>query len=147
MTALTVASIISKLLQAQWSLSSPAATDIIWTDTKPDTMQLAQWTKNVEISVYNPANPNTTRMLTRELWEMTENVYVDIYVRVTGTVDVAAATREAIRQECYRIVHVNQTSIQGQKTVDIIREPHKLESPEIARLCLQLACVSWDIRA
>jgi hypothetical protein len=145
-TPSNVISTISQVLQVCWSLSSPAKGDILWTDNKPDTMQLPQWTKNYVIAVYNPSNPVSTKMLTHELWEITENVHVDIYTRVTSTVDAAAAVRETIREECYRILHVNSLNVQGLKTVDIIREPHKIESPELVRLCILVAAVSWDIR-
>jgi hypothetical protein len=146
MTVQTVASIISQLLQANWSLQNPAKTDILWADTKVDTMQMAQWTKNCVVAVYSPPNPVVSKPLCRELWEITENVYVDLYVKVTSTADAAAQVREAIRQECYRISHTQEFKVQGQKTVDIVREQHKIESPEAVRLALQFACVSWDIR-
>ena len=145
-TPSNVVSVISQLLQANWSLGSPAKGDILWTDNKPDTMQLPQWTKNYLIAVYNPSNPVTSKVLARELWEITENVHVDIYIKVMGTVDAATVTREIMREECYRIMHVNQLSVPGQKTADITREVHKIESPEIVRLCLLVAAVSWDIR-
>lgn len=145
-TPSNVVSTLSQLLQANWSLSSPVAGDILWTDNKPDTMQLPQWTKNYLIGVYNPSNPVSTKVLARELWEITENVYVDIYIKVTSTVDAATAIRESIREECYRIMHLNQLNVPGQKTADIVREVHKIESPEIVRLCLLIAAISWDIR-
>jgi hypothetical protein len=146
MTVQTLAAALSQVLQNNWSLQSPAKTDILWTDTKPETMQMPQWTKNFVIGVYSPSNPAVTKALCRELWEITENVYVDIYVRVTSTVDAAVSIREAMRLECYRISHVNEFQVPGLKTVDIVREPHKIESPEVVRLCLQSAAVSWDIR-
>ena len=146
MTVQTLAAVLSQVLQNSWSLQSPAKADILWTDTKPETMQMPQWTKNYVIGVYNPSNPAVTKPLCRELWEITENVYVDIYIKVTSTIDAAAAVREAMRLECYRISHVNEFQVSGQKTVDIVREPHKIESPEVVRLCLQIAAVSWDIR-
>lgn len=146
MTAQTLAAAVSQLLQTNWSLTTPAKGDILWTDTKPDLMQMPQWTKNVAIGVYNPQNPVSTRPQCRELWEITENVYVDIYVKVITTVDAAASTREAIRQEVYRISHTQEFQVPGQKNIDITREPHKIESPEMVRLCLQIAAVSWDVR-
>jgi hypothetical protein len=142
----TVAAVISQLLQAQWTLTNPAATDILWTDTKSDLMQMPQWTKNYAVGVYSPPNPVSSKPLCRELWEITENVYVDIYVKVTGTVEAAAQIREAMRDECYRIVHTQEFQVPRQKTVGIVREPYKIEGPEAIRLCLQIAAVSWDIR-
>ena len=146
MTAQTLAAVLSQVLQSNWNIQNPAKTDILWTDTKPETMQMPQWTKNYVVGVYSPSNPAAAKVLCRELWEITENVYVDIYVRVTSTVDSAVAVREAMRLECYRISHVNEFQVSGQKTVDIVREPHKVESSEVVRICLQIAAVSWDIR-
>lgn len=146
MTTQTLAAALSQVLQNNWSLQNPAKTDILWTDTKPDTMQMPQWTKNYVVGVYNPSNPAVTKALCRELWEITENVCIDIYVRVTSTIDAAASIREAMRLECYRISHVSEFQVPGQKNIDVVREPHKIESPEVVRICLQIAAVSWDIR-
>ena len=146
MSTQTVAAVISQLLQNNWSLSSPAVSDILWTDTKVDTMQMAQWTKNYAISIYSPQNPVSTKPLCRELWEITENVHVDIYVKITSTPEAAGTIREAIRLECYRISHTKEFQVSGQKTVDIVREPFKVEGPEVVRLTLQIQAVSWDIR-
>jgi len=141
-----LAETISKLLQDNWALSSPAVGDILWTDTKPDTIAMPQWTKNYLIGIYNPQNPVSARALCRELWEITENVFIDIYLKVTTTPEAADRIREAIRQECYRISHTQQFQAAGQKTIEITREPYKVESSEAARLVLQVAAVSWDIR-
>jgi hypothetical protein len=146
MSTQTLAAVLSQILQSNWTLSSPSESDILWTDTGPDAMQMPQWPKNYVIAVYSPPNPIVTRVLCRELWEITENVYVDIYVKVTTTPDDAAAVREALRFECYRIVHTQGSQVPGQKTVDIVREPHKIESSEMERLTLEIAAVSWDIR-
>lgn len=137
---------VSKLLQNNWGLSSPSVADILWTDTKPDTMTMPQWTKNYLIGVYNPQNPVSARALCRELWEITESLFIDIYVKVTSTPQAANRIREAIRQECYRISHTQQFQALGQKTIEITREPYKVESSELTRLVLQVAAVSWDVR-
>jgi len=146
MTAQTLAAALSQLFQNNWSLSSPAVGDILWTDTKPDLMQLLQWTKNYVVGLYNPPNPVVTKALCRELWQIFEHVYADVYVKVTSTVDAAAVIRETIRGEIYRIAHTQEFQVAGQKNVDIVREPHKIESPEMVRLAIELAGESWDIR-
>jgi hypothetical protein len=146
MTAQTLAAALSQLFQSNWSLGSPAVGDILWTDTKPDLMQLPQWTKNYVVGVYNPPNPVVTKPLCRELWQIFEHVYADVYVKVTSTVDAAAVIRETIRAEIYRIAHTQEFQVAGQKNVDIVREPHKIESPEMVRLAIELAGESWDIR-
>ena len=138
--------IISKLLQDNWCLQSPAVGDILWTDTKPDLMQMPQWTKNCVVGVYNPPNPVVTKPLCRELWQIIEHVYADIYVKVTTTVDAATVIRESIRHEIYRIAHTQEFQVPGQQNVDIVREPHKIESPEMVRLAIELAAETWDIQ-
>jgi len=107
----TAASVISQLLQENWSLQSPAKTDIYWADTKVG--------KNFVIACYSPSGPVQAVPLSREAWQKTEQVMVDILVKVTGTVDDACTLRETMRNEVYRITHLVELSTPGYPDVHV----------------------------
>jgi hypothetical protein len=143
----TAASVISKLLQENWSLLSPAKTDIYWADTKVEAMDWMKVGKNFVIACYSPSGPVQAVPLSREAWQKTEQIMVDILVKVTGTVDDACTLRETMRNEVYRITHLVELSTPGYPDVHVQREAYKTESSELARLVIQVSLISFDIKS
>jgi hypothetical protein len=144
---LTASGTIKQLLQQQWSLTNPAASDIDWTDTKFDAAGFPGAGKSFVIACYSPTGPVQTEPLSREAWKKTEQVIVDIMVKITGSPEDACNTRESMRGEVYRIIHASEFTVPGFVDVYPVREPYKVESGEWARLAIQFACVSFDIRS
>jgi hypothetical protein len=140
---------ISQLLQASWTLSSPSKTDITWTDTKPETVDginSALGINNYLIGCYNSTGPVSAEPLSREVWQKTEQVTVDIIVKVgTNTPEVTNSTRDAMAGEVYRIIHSGQFMISGISAAYISKETFKVESTELSRLALQVSCVSFNV--
>jgi hypothetical protein len=69
---------------------------------------------------------------------------VDVYVKVASTPGAAADTREAVKEEIYRIIHLEEFEI-GLADVYVERESNKVEGPDLVRVTLQVACVSFHI--
>lgn len=135
-------SIISQLLQDEWSLSSPDVDDIGWSSTRVEAMDFTKIAKNFFVACYNLMWPVNARPYTVALWWVEENVIVDILVKVTSSVDDAADLRELIRSEIYRIIHENETNIDDFILVRITREPYKVEAPDIVRETIQVTCTA-----
>jgi hypothetical protein len=135
---------ISGLLQSSWSLSNPAKASISWTDTKPETVD-AIGPNNYVVACYNSPGPVSAEPLSREVWQKTEQVTVDIIVKVTGTPEAANTIRDAMATEVYRIIHSGQFTITGVAAAYISKEAYKVESTELSRLALQVSCVSFDV--
>jgi len=148
MSSSDIPSIISALLQAQWSLSSPSASQILWAATRVDSALFLAGSQAYAIGAYNPASPTAVDVLSRELWQETERVHVDVYVKVASPATPATATltREAIKNEVYRILHLNQLTITGIKEAFIERELNKVEGTDLVRITLQIACVNFHIQ-
>ncbi len=144
---MTAALATCQLLQQNWSLQSPAASDIYWADTKVEAMDWTKVGKNFVIACYSPSGPVQAVPLSREAWQKTEQVMVDILVKVTGTVDDACTLRETMRNEVYRIMHKVELSTPGYPDVHVQREAYKTESGELARIVIQVALVSFDIKS
>jgi hypothetical protein len=73
-------------------------------------------------------------------------VIVDVYTKVTSTPGAAADTREAVKEEIYRIIHLEEFE-SGLADVYVERELNKVEGPDLVRVTLQIACVSFHILA
>ena len=147
MSASDIASTISTLLQAQWSLGSPSAQQIQWTTTRVDSATLLQQTSfSYTIATYNPSSPTAVDVLSRECWQETERIHVDVFVKVSGTPATATQTREAMKNEVYRILHLNQLTISGVEEAYIERELNKVEGLDLIRITLQVACVNFHIQ-
>jgi hypothetical protein len=140
------AQVISQTLQSNWSLSSPKASDISWPCTRFESADLTKITQNYVVACYNPASPVASEPLSREVWQLTEDVVVDVIVRVTGTAQQALDARESVRLEIYRILHSNELSIPGIPVAYVAREPYKVESPDLARIALQVKCKTFHIK-
>ena len=142
------ASAISALLQAQWSLSNPTAAQIAWMITRVDSATFLSASQSCAIGIYNPASPTTVIPMCREAWQEIERVHVDILVKVASTSTPAAATvtREALKLEVYRILHLFQLRITGIQDVYIERELNKTEGQDLVRITLQVACLNFHVQ-
>jgi hypothetical protein len=70
---------------------------------------------------------------------------VDVYVKVATTQDAAAGTREDMRNEIYRILNSKTIPINGLLDWYVDRETTKVEGPDLVRLTLQVACVTFNL--
>jgi hypothetical protein len=138
-------STISLLLQQNWSLSTPGKDDIYWADTRVETMDFAKVGKNYVVACYSPSSPVASVPLSREAFQKTEQVVVDLVVRAVTSINDACTVRESMRREVYRIIELFQFKIQGVANAYVSREAYKVESSELARLALQVSCVSFDV--
>lgn len=145
MSAHDNAYIISQALQANWSLSSPAKTDIFWATTRVDSATFLAAGKNYAIGCYNPSSPTQVSPLCREVWEQIERVMVDIFVKVLTTPAAATDVRKSIKDELYKTLHTQEFQI-GPRDVYVERESNKVEGPDLVRLTLQVACKNYDIQ-
>ena len=139
--------LIMQTLQAQWSLISPGVNDIYWVDTRVETLDFAKVSKNYVISCYSPTGPSMTTPLSREAWLKTEQIIVDLIVKVTSSVDDAAGIRENMRREVERIVHEKELSIPGVPEAYVSRGPYQVEGPDLVRVSLQISCRSFQIKS
>ena len=147
MSASDIASTISALLQAQWSLSSPTVAQILWTMTRVDSALFLSGSQAYAIGTYNPSSPTTVDVLSRECWQETERVYIDIIIKVVASTPLAATeTRETMKNEVYRIMHLNQLTISGVSEAYIERELNKVEGTDLVRITLQAACLNFHVQ-
>jgi hypothetical protein len=142
--------LISQLLQANWPATAegllPAKSSITWAFTRFEAMQDVP--SGYVISCYNPGGPVTGDALSREVWQFLEDVVVDILVPVSGATANVLQIREAIRQELYDILHLNQFSVPGfGGDVYPLREKEKVESPQLMRISVIVRCRSFHIIA
>jgi hypothetical protein len=137
--------LIMQTLQSNWSLSSPGQTDVYWVDAKVEMMDWAKLGKNVVVACYSASGPVQAVPLSREVFQKTERVTVDLIVRVSTSVDDALNIRENIRAEVYRIIETTQFTIPGVANAFVSRESYKVESGELARLTVEVTCVSFDV--
>lgn len=141
------AAIISGVLHDNWSLASPAVGDILWATTRVNAALFLSSGKNYAVSCYNPASPTQVAPLSREVWQQIERVMVDVYVKVATTEADATAARENVKVEIYRILHAQELKISSVKDAYVERESNKIEGPDLVRLTLQVACVSFHVTA
>jgi hypothetical protein len=139
------AAVLSSALQANWQLVSPALSDILWESTRVDSATFLQSCKNYAVCCYNPASPTSVAALSREAWQRVERVMVDVYVKAASTPEVAADTREVMKQEIYRIIHLKEFKI-GPADSYVERESNKVEGPDLVRVTLQVACVDFHVQ-
>ena len=139
--------LIMQTLQQQWSLSSPAATDIYWSSTRFETVDFEKAGRNFVVACYSPTGPSQTSQLTREVWLKTEQVLVDILVKVAGTVDDAVAARENMRKEVERIIHTSEFNIASLAEAVVSREPVQVEAQNLVRVSVQVSCKSFQVKS
>ena len=137
---------ISNILQSQWSLSSPSASQVQWSTTRVDSALFLQSSEQYAIGCYNPPSPTTVEPITEGAWRVTERVMIDIIIKVPpgNTAAQMLQTRENMRLEVYRIIHHNETSISGIGDAYVERETNKSEGPDLLRITLQVACITFN---
>ena len=143
------ASVLSSALQANWPLSSPAVSAILWSTTRVDSALFLQSGQNYAIGCYNPSSPTQVTPLSREAWQEVEHVLIDVYVKVasSSTPAAAAVVRESIKQAIYTVLHTQELQIPGIVDVYVERETGKNEGPDLVRITLQVACVNFHVVA
>jgi hypothetical protein len=139
------ASVLSSALQANWQLSSPKTSDILWSITRVDTATFLSSSKSYAIGCYNPPSPTQVTPLSREVWQQVERVLIDVYVKVVTSPADATVVRESMKQAVYATLHVQELKIQGIVDVYVERETGKNEGPDIVRVTLQVACVNFHV--
>jgi hypothetical protein len=137
--------LLMQTLQSNWSLSSPGQTDVYWVDAKVEMMDWAKLGKNIVVACYSASGPVQVVPLSREVFQKTEKVIVDVIVRVLTSVDDTLRMRESMRAEVYRIIETTQFAIEGVANAFVSREPYKVESSELTRLTVEVTCVSFDV--
>jgi hypothetical protein len=137
--------LISQVLQVNWTLASPAASDILWETTRVDTVSFLASSKKQGVSCYNPTGALQNDPLSREAWLEHERIIVDVLVKVSTTPQAAADVRKLIRDEVYRILHTKELGISGIADVYVEREITKVEGSDLVRLTLQVACVNFHV--
>jgi len=138
-------SALSQALQSNWSLSSPAKTDIDWAVTRVDAATFLNQTKNYAVCCYNPSAPKNVEVLSREVYRNTEHVIVDVFIKVSAGTAAAASVRDSVVTELYRIVHSQEFKIGTLKDVYVERESVKAEAADLVRGALQIACVDFHV--
>lgn len=142
------AQVISTMLQAKWNLSSPTVAQIFWATTRFQTMDFEKMTNSYAIACYNPGSPVASDALAREVWQMVEDVVVDIIVKVgSGPVLQALDARENMKQQVYSIIHANEFKLSGCVDVYPMREHTKVESPDLVRLAIVIKCKSFSVQS
>jgi hypothetical protein len=138
-----IAQQISSLLQAKWTLPSPGVADITWASTRFEAAQDVPG--NFVVSCYNPGGPVSADPLSREVWQLLEDVIIDILVKVSAGTALAIESRESMRQQVYEILHLNQFGVSGCNDVYPVRETTKVESPQLVRVAIMVRCRSFNI--
>ena len=139
--------LIMQTLQQQWTLASPAATDIFWSSTRFQTVDFEKAGKNFVVACYSPTGPSQTSQLTREVWLKTEQIIVDVLVKVVGTVDDAVAARENMRREVERIIHTSEFNVADLAEAVVTREPVQVEAQNLVRVSVQVSCKSFQVKS
>jgi hypothetical protein len=85
--------------------------------------------------------------LSREAWQQVERVLVDVYVKVTTSPADATVVRENMKQAVYTILHTQELKIPGIVDVYVERETGKNEGPDLVRVTLQVACLTFHVIA
>jgi hypothetical protein len=134
------AAVLNQHLYDNWSLTSPAKVDIYWAKSKVEAVDFTKMAKNYVVACYAPMTAANIRTIAKGVMLVEQNVMVDILVKVVTSVNDAVNARENMRNEVYRIL--KESTPNGFQIADIIREFNKVESPDLARLSLQVKMVS-----
>jgi hypothetical protein len=132
--------VLNQHLSDNWSLSAPAKTDIYWAKSKVEAIDFTKMAKNYVLACYAPMSAANVRVEAKDVLLVEQNVMVDILVKVVTSVSDAVNARENMRGEVYRILKASTPN--GFGYADITREFNKNESPDLARLSLQVKMVS-----
>jgi hypothetical protein len=135
------AAVLNQHLYDNWALASPAKTDVYWAKSKVEAIDFTKMAKNYVLACYAPMTAANIRLEAKDVWLVEQNVMVDILVKVVTSVNDAVNMRENMRYEVYRIL--KQYTPSGFGFADVTREFNKNESPDLARLSLQVKLVSF----
>jgi hypothetical protein len=135
------AEVLCQHLQDNWSLTSPSKADIYWAKSKVEAIDFAKMAKNYVVACYAPMTAANIRNIAKDVDLVEQNVMVDVLVKVVTSVSDAVSARENMRGEVYRILKASVPS--GFQDAYITREFNKVESPDLARLSLQVVMVSF----
>jgi hypothetical protein len=129
------------MIQNGWSLTSPAKASVNFASARPETVDYLQLNVPIVVNCYSPmGDAVVAEVLTKEFWKLVESVVVDVVVKCTGNMAVDMVTRETIRNEVYRIIHL------GDPYFWVDREMFKVESPEIVRVAILVKFLSFTLK-
>ncbi len=136
------AAVVSGLLQANWSLSSPlAVANVLWPATRMDAIGVTQVKGSLQVAVYNASPSKQVDALSRECYLVTEKLVIDIIVvnSSQSTKDLAAAesTLELLQAEVYRIIHLQDPNYA------VSGEPIHSNATEVTRVMINVDAVSF----
>lgn len=130
-------SAISSLLYNNWNLTSPDKNSIYWAKGRFETVDFAKVGKSNIVACYQlMAN---VKGFTFETWQVEETVAIDILSK-------ESSLRNDMREEVYRIIHANEHAVSGYVWVHIVREANSVESIDLARTTIHVACLSWKTK-
>ena len=135
------AAVLNQHLYDNWGLASPAKDNIYWAKSKVEAIDFTKMTKNYVVACHAPMTAANIRVEAKDVYVVEQNVMVDILVKVVTSVNDAVNVRESMRGEVYRILKTSVPS--GFQDAYITREFNKVESPDLARLSLQVVMVSF----
>ena len=141
---------ISNLLQRNWDNSSTGlqVTEVFWSHDKFDTMaQVEQVSQKAIISTYNPQNPVTCQVLSRETNMINELVVIDVLLHPAAfeTVDQAIGVREKIRTLIQTVIHANWNVLPGAAQMTLEGEYVRGELPQIQRESFKVSVLSFEV--
>jgi hypothetical protein len=162
-TAMDANSVILQTIYAEW-LYGPTKTQIKWLDgcvesawkASPFTFNFLKISEPYAIHSFNLGSTTPTE----KYWLKRENVAIGILTKTIGKdLDSCANTREAMRQEVERIIHMysqvgplweegytyadgspKRRRIPGMNDVVIISEPYAIDNRGFARITIQIRC-------
>jgi hypothetical protein len=144
MSQVNQALIISQLLQDNWSLTSPyALANINWVTSKVEAASIFQAPNNniIQIALYDESKQ--VDALSAACYIITEKLVVDIIVKnadsTLNSLNAAECTLDALMQEVYRIIHLNDPNY------EVIGEPTHGNSPDITRCMMYVNAVYFHI--
>jgi hypothetical protein len=138
------ASVVSGLLQANWSLESPlAAANILWPVTRLDVIGVTQGKGSLQVAVYNASPSKQVDALSRECYLVTEKLVIDIIVvnasQSTADLALAESMLEALQVEVYRIIHLQDPNYV------VSGEPIHSNATEVTRVMVNVDAVYFNI--
>ena len=139
------ASVISQLLQDNWSLANPlAAANISWPSTLLDALAITQG-GTIQVAVYNGSPAKQAEPLSQKCYLITEKFMVDVIVRNAGqdskSLAAAEVSLEAVLAEVYRIIHLQDPNYA------VTGEPIHSNATAVTRVMINIDAVYFHISA
>jgi len=148
----TFAEKISALLQENWDSTATGLqlTDVFWSHDKFETMtEVESVAQKAIISTYNPQNPVSVQVLSRETSMVSETVVVDVVLHseALGGTDQAISVREKIRQLIVGIIHLNWNLLPGADQMTVEGEYVRGELPMLQREAFKVVIVNFEVQS